>query len=83
MIVQNAGADSRSIDLTAIRGAAPSEIDQLVSPDLTDMTLRPAVVATLAPAQVLTLPAYSVTRVIWDIEPSVVRRHLLRASPAP
>ena len=84
LIVQNAGADSRSLDLTAVNGgAAPSEIDQLASSDLTDTTLRPAVVAALTPAQVVTLPAYSVTRLIWDAETHILRKHLPRASSAP
>jgi hypothetical protein len=84
MIVQNAGPGARSIDLTTVEGAAvPSEIDQLAAPDLADTTLRPAVVATLTPTQVVTLPAYSVTRVIWDTEARIARKHLRRVSSAP
>jgi hypothetical protein len=45
--------------------------------------LRPAVVATLTPTQVVTLPAYSVTRVIWDTEARIARKHLRRVSSAP
>jgi hypothetical protein len=77
LIVQNAGTAARSVDLTTFNGGTvPTEIDMLSLPDLTDTRMLPAVVTTVPPSLHVTLPSYSVTRIIWQGRSHLVHRHL-------
>jgi hypothetical protein len=80
VIVQNAGADTRSCDLTTVNGGiVPAQILMLSLPDLTSTTWAPATASTVVPSLVVALPPYSVTRIIWEGAPHVVRKHLRRS----
>ena len=77
LIVQNAGTAVRSVDLTTIDGGAvPTEIDMLFLPDLTATQMLPAAVTSVPPSLHMTLPSYSVTRIIWQGTPHRAHRRL-------
>jgi hypothetical protein len=66
LLVQNATADPRALELPArLKAAAASTIETLALPDLTDQTRAAARIAKLPAAAAVELPAYSLTRLIW------------------
>jgi hypothetical protein len=77
MILQNAAATARSVDLTQLYGGkVPLTVETMSMPDLADTTQAAAVVSPLAPSLIVTLAPYSVTRLRWPATPHPVRRHL-------
>jgi hypothetical protein len=68
ILIQNASAESRSYDPSGITGGVvPSRIEMLSLPNLVDISFSPAVVTTLSPAPQITIPGYSVTRIILPL----------------
>jgi hypothetical protein len=66
LLIQNASASPRALQLPADRrGHAPSKIETLAMPDLTDQTRGAAQIATLPAVPSVELPAGSLTRLIW------------------
>ena len=67
LVVQNAGASSRALQLPAgLSRHAPTKIETLAMPDLTDQTRAEAQISTLPAGTGVDLPAYSLTRLIWS-----------------
>jgi hypothetical protein len=66
LLVQNASASPRMLELPAnLSKHAPSRIETLAMPNLTDQTREAARIATLPAGRSVELPAYSLTRVMW------------------
>jgi hypothetical protein len=67
LILQNAAADARTYKVGAdLKLKTPSLIEQVAMPDLAETALRAVKVETLHPSMEIALPAYSVTRMMWD-----------------
>jgi hypothetical protein len=81
VLLQNAAADSRECDLTTVAaGPLPSRVETLAAPDLADGSKNATTVNSVAPSLVVTLPPYSVTRVVWETTARTPRKHLHRAA---
>jgi len=81
VLLQNAAADSRECDLTTVAaGPLPSRVETLAAPDLANGSENATTVNSVAPSLVVTLPPYSVTRVVWETTARTPRKHLHRAA---
>ena len=68
LILQNAADDVRTLEIDAgLKLGIPAHVEQLAVPELMDRTLRVAHVEAVAPARDIPVPAYSVTRVVWQV----------------
>ena len=68
LILQNASGDARVWKVSPdLKLGTPSHAERLAMPDLTDATIRIAQVETVTPSVDIQIPAYSVTRVVWNI----------------
>ena len=68
LILQNASGDARVWKVRPdLKLGMPSHVERLAMPQLADPTIRIAQVETVAPSVDIRIPAYSVTRVVWNI----------------
>ena len=74
LIVQNAGNTDRSYDpRDGGRLPAPASVEILATSDLNDQEERAAVVHNVSASGPITLPALSVSRVVWAGDVAVVQ----------
>ena len=66
LLVQNATASPISVDLSALGGGTPSRIESM-SPSISALERSAAEVVEVRPANLIELPAYSLTRVIFGM----------------
>ncbi len=67
VLVQNASSASWSFDPAAlVHGRQPTRVDTLATPDLVQLEPRAATSATQDPTRPITLPPYSLTRIVWN-----------------
>jgi hypothetical protein len=68
LILQNASGDARLWKVAPdLKLGVPSHAERLAMPVLTDPTIRIAQVETVTASLEISIPAYSVTRVVWNI----------------
>ena len=68
LILQNASGETRSWKIGAdLKLGIPSHVERLAMPRLMDSTIRAAGVETVAPSTDIPIPAFSVTRAVWNI----------------
>jgi hypothetical protein len=74
LILQNAGADERTLDPTdGGRLPVPKSIEVIATPDLNDSVRRAVQVSTVPTAGPFAVPGYSVVRIIWPGEISLTK----------
>ncbi len=67
LILQNASGEARVWKVSSdLKLGLPSHMERMAMPDLANPTIRIAHVETVAPSTDIPIPAYSVTRVVWN-----------------